>query len=148
MALSTRDVVDEVARMVREGNSENFADMFGENAVMRFPFAAPGMPSELRGREGVRAFYAASAAEGRRSMIDVAGVDTTIRQTDDPEVVVAEIEHHGHSRAIDGPYRFRAVAVIRVRDGQIVSYDDYMNPVALAQILGRTKELVAALTDA
>lgn len=148
MTLSPRDVVDEVSRMVWNGSSANFADMFAEDGVMRFPFSAPGMPTELRGREEIRAFYARSAAEGRRSMIDVEGVDTIVRSTDDPEVVVAEIEHHGHSRGLDGPYRFRALAVIRVRDGAIASYDDYMNPVALAQVLGRTPELVAALTGA
>lgn len=36
--------------------------------------------------------------------------------------------------------------MIRVRDGLIVRYDDYMNPIALAQLTGRTDDLVAALT--
>jgi len=36
--------------------------------------------------------------------------------------------------------------VIRVRDGQIVRYDDYMNPIALARLLGRTSDLAAALS--
>jgi hypothetical protein len=31
------------------------------------------------------------------------------------------------------------------RDGEIVRYDDYMNPIALARLLGRTGELAAAL---
>ena len=35
--------------------------------------------------------------------------------------------------------------MIRVRDGEIVRYDDYMNPIALARLLGRTGELAAAL---
>jgi len=35
--------------------------------------------------------------------------------------------------------------VIRVRDGEIVRYDDYMNPIAVARLLGRTSELAAAL---
>jgi ketosteroid isomerase-like protein len=38
--------------------------------------------------------------------------------------------------------------VIRVRDGEIVSYDDYMDPIALAALLGRTPDLVSALTSA
>jgi ketosteroid isomerase-like protein len=38
--------------------------------------------------------------------------------------------------------------VIRVRDGEIVRYDDYMNPIAVARLLGRTSELAAALTSA
>ena len=73
------------------------------------------------------------------------GVDLVVRETDDPEVVVTEIEHYGHSHALNGPYRFRALAVVRVRDGQIISYDDYMDPIAMAALLGRTDELAAAL---
>jgi ketosteroid isomerase-like protein len=38
--------------------------------------------------------------------------------------------------------------VIRVRDGEIVSYDDYMDPIATAALLGRTPDLVAALSAA
>lgn len=45
-----------------------------------------------------------------------------LTKSDDPEVVVVEIEHHGHSRVLDAPYRFRGLGVIRVRDGLIVSY--------------------------
>ena len=38
--------------------------------------------------------------------------------------------------------------MIRVRDGQIVRYDDYMDPIAVARLLGRTSELAAALASA
>lgn len=76
------------------------------------------------------------------------GVEALVRQTDDPEVVVTEITHHGWSRSTNEPYRHLALGVIRVRDGEIVRYDDYMNPVAVARLLGRTRELAAALADA
>jgi ketosteroid isomerase-like protein len=120
-----------------------FADLFAEDGVLRFPFAPPGMQRELRGRETIRASRAAET--GRRSLLAMDGVDLIVRETDDPEVVVTEIEHYGHSQALDGPYRFRALGVIRVRDGEIVSYDDYMDPIAMAALLGRTDELTAAL---
>ena len=67
--------------------------------------------------------------------------------TADPEVVVAEITHHGWSKAAGEPYRHTALGVIRVRDGQIVHYDDYMNPIALARLLSRTSDLAAALAQ-
>ena len=47
------------------------------------------------------------------------GVDLLVRETDDPEVVVIEIEHHGRSVVLDAPYRLRALGVVRVRDGLI-----------------------------
>jgi uncharacterized protein len=63
-------------------------------------------------------------------------------------VVVAEITPQLWSHVIGAPYRFTALGVIRVRDGEIVCYDDYMDPIALARLPGRTGELAAALTSA
>jgi uncharacterized protein len=142
MDRSPREVAELVRQMVA-GEGVVFADLFAEDGVLRFPFAPPGMPREIRGREAIRASRAAEA--GRRSLLAMDGVELIVRETDDPEVIVTEIEHYGHSRALDGPYRFRALGVIRVRDGAIVSYDDYMDPIAMAALLDRTHELAAAL---
>ena len=142
MGRSPREVAELVRRMVA-GEGVVFADLFAEDGVLRFPFAPPGTPREIRGREAIRASRAAET--GRRSLLAMDGVELVVRETDDAEVVVTEIEHYGHSRALDGPYRFRALGVVRVRDGQIVSYDDYMDPIAMAALLGRTDELAAAL---
>jgi len=142
MDRSPREVAELVRRMVA-GEGVVFADLFAEDGVLRFPFAPPGMPREIRGREAIRA--ARTSEAGRRSLLVMDAVELVVRETDDPEVVVTEIEHYGHSRALDGPYRFRALGVVRVRDGQIVSYDDYMDPIAMAALLGRTDELAAAL---
>jgi len=61
------------------------------------------------------------------------------------DMVAGEITHHGHSTVTDAPYELRALGVIQVRDGEIVRYDDYMNPIALASLTGRARELAAAL---
>ena len=145
MGRSPREVAELVRRMVA-GEGVVFADLFAEDGVLRFPFAPPGMPREIRGREAIRA--ARTSEAGRRSLLVMDGVELVVRQTDDPEVVVTEIEHYGHSHALNGPYRFRALGVVRVRDGEIVSYDDYMDPIAMAALLGRTDELAAALQPA
>ena len=145
MDRSPREVAELVRRMVA-GEGVVFADLFAEDGVLRFPFAPPGMPREIRGREAIRA--ARTSEAGSRSLLVMDAVELVVRQTDDPEVVVTEIEHHGHSHALGGPYRFRALAVVRVRDGEIVSYDDYMDPIAMAALLGRTDELAAALQPA
>jgi ketosteroid isomerase-like protein len=60
-------------------------------------------------------------------------------------VVITQITHHGQSGSTGGPYRLTALGVIRARDGEIVRYDDYMDPIALARLLGRTGDLAAAL---
>jgi len=114
--------------------------------VLAYPFGLPGHPAELRGRDAIRAFF---ADRGRaRDLLVMDGVEAVIRETDDPEVVVTEITHHGWSKAANAPYRHLALGVIRVRDGAIVRYDDYMDPIALARLLGSTSELAAALAGA
>jgi uncharacterized protein len=145
MSRSPREVAEQVRRMVA-GEGVDFADLFAEDGVLVYPFSLPGQPAELRGREAIRTFF---SARGRsRDLLVMEGVEALVRQTDDPEVVVAEITHHGWSKATNAPYEHKALGVIQVRDGEIVRYDDYMDPIAVARLLGRTSELAAALTSA
>jgi ketosteroid isomerase-like protein len=141
MPRSPREVAEQVRRMVA-GEAVTFADLFAADGVLAYPFQLPGQPAELRGRDAIRAYFAGRS----RDIFVMAGVEALVRETDDPEVVVTEITHHGWSKVTSAPYEHKALGVIRVRDGQIVRYDDYMNPVALAQLTGRTGELAAALT--
>jgi len=144
MSRTPREVAEQVRLMVA-GEGVTFADLFAADGVMAYPFAPPGQPPELRGREAIRAFFAAMGQS--RELFDMEGVEALVRETDDPEVIVTEITHHGWSRVTSAPYRFTALGVIRVRDGEIVRYDDYMDPIALARLLGRTGELAAALAS-
>ena len=145
MELSPSEVVEQVRRMVA-GEDVVFADLFAEDGVLEYPFALPGQPRELRGRETIRTYV--GAALGSREVFAMDGVDAVVRRTDDPEVVVAQIEHYGRSRVTGEDYRFRALGVIRIRGGQIVSYQDYMDPIATARLLGRTADLASVLTAA
>jgi ketosteroid isomerase-like protein len=144
MSRSPREVAEEVRRMVA-GEGVVFADLFAADGVLSYPFAPPGHPRELRGQDAIRDFFAAMGRS--RELFTMAGVDAVVRETTDPGVVVTEITHHGQSHVTGEPYRFTALGVIRVRDGEIVQYDDYMDPIALARLLGRTGELAAALAS-
>jgi ketosteroid isomerase-like protein len=141
MSRSPREVAEQVRRMVA-GEAVSFADLFAADGVLAYPFQLPGQPAELHGRDAIRAYFAGRS----RDIFVMEGVEALVRETDDPEVVVTEITHHGWSKVTSAPYEHKALGVIRVRDGQIVRYDDYMNPVALTQLTGRTSQLAAALT--
>jgi hypothetical protein len=140
-----REIAEEVRKMVA-GEGVVFADLFAADGVLTYPFAMPGQPPELRGRETIRGYFA--NLEQMRGRFAMDGIDAVIRETDDPEVVVAEITHHGRLTATGEQYRQLALGVIRVRGGEIVRYDDYMNPLDLARLTGRTKDLAAALARA
>ena len=145
MPHTPREIAEQVRKMVA-GEGVVFADLFAADGVLNYPFAPPGQPSVLRGREAIRAFFTQMGPS--REVFAMEGVDAQTWQTEDPEVVVTEITHHGRSNITGTPYTFTALGVIRVRDGEIVRYDDYMDPIALARLLGRTRELATALTSA
>lgn len=143
MPLTPREIAEQVRKMVA-GEGVVFADLFAPDGVLTYPFAGPGHPAELRGQDAIRAYF---AARGRsRELFTQAGVDAVTWQTDDPEVVITQITHHGQSNVTGGPYQLTALGIIRVRDGMIVRYEDYMDPIALARLLGRTDDLATALS--
>lgn len=137
----------EVAELVRqtvEGREGmEFADLFAEDGVMEYPFGIPGQLLTLDGQAAVREFF--QARGGLRELFAMAEVTAVVHETKDPEVVIVEIDHHGHSHIADGPYEMHALGIIRVRDGKIVHYRDYMNPLALAKLTGRMPELLTAV---
>jgi uncharacterized protein len=143
--LTPRQVAEQVRKMVA-GEGVVFADLFAADGILTYPFAPPGQTPELRGRDAIRAYF--SGMGQSRELFVMEGVDAEIRETGDPQVVITQITHHGRSSVTGGPYRLTALGVIRVRDGEIVRYDDYMDPIALARLLGRTSDLAAALAAA
>jgi uncharacterized protein len=145
MPMSPREVADQVRKMVA-GEGVVFADLFAADGVLAYPFAPPVQPAELRGRDAIRARFAGLGQS--RDLFAMAGVDAVTWQTDDPEVAITQITHHGTSNVTGAPYRFTALGIIRVRDGLVVRYEDYMDSVALARLLGRAGDLAAALTSA
>lgn len=143
MPHSPREVAELVRRMVEGAEGIVFADLFAADGVLEYPFHVPGMPLTLVGREAIREFFAARAE--LRGLFDLAEVTSVVHETADPEVVVVEIEHHGHSHVTDAPYRMRALGILRVRAGEIVYYRDYLNPLSLAELTGRIPQLITAL---
>lgn len=139
-----REMVELVRKMVEGRDGVVFAELFADDGVLEYPFAAPGFPSVYKGRPTIRELVGRMSEA--RHLFDIHEVTATVHETDDPEVVVAEIAHHGHSHVTNRPYEALALGIIRVRDGKIVHYRDYMNPLSMAELLGRVPDLVANLS--
>jgi ketosteroid isomerase-like protein len=99
--------------------------MLTPDAVFEIPFPIPGMPTRLVGHEEIRAHLAQrwSGISG----IEVHGIYPRVYETTDPEVVLVENEV---DMTIPGAERARvrtSVNVIRVRDGKVSLFRDYMD---------------------
>ncbi len=108
-----------------------FPDMFAADGVMELPFAPPGMKTLLEGRDAIAAhFQTATKLIKLNTMSHV-----VTHETSDPEVIIVEFAGSGQGLATGEPYDQRYISVIRVRDGDIVHYKDYWNPIAVLRTI-------------
>jgi len=140
-----RLVVQRLRQAMADKDMDAFADLFARDGVLEYVFAAPGMPARLEGREAIRGFLMASSAPAQ---IDIHEMRAVVHETLDPDVVVAEIEHTGITVTTQKPYRLAAIGVMRLRDGEIAHYRDYMDVLSAARALGALPRLLDRLAGA
>lgn len=140
------DTVQSFSAMLRETLGERldpgagtFVQMFAEDGVMEFPYALPS-PRRLEGREALAAHLAYLAR-----LVELLSVSDVVKhETTDPEVFIVEFASSGRAVATGEPFEQRYISVIRVRDGHIVHYKDYWNPLAILRTM-RGREFVKSL---
>jgi ketosteroid isomerase-like protein len=112
-------------------DAHSYVEMLAEDGVVEFPYAIPGLPQRVEGRAALAAHLDRIAG-----MIEFTHfADIVKHETSDPEIVIIEFSGHGRSAASGEPYEQRYVSVIAIRDGYIVRYKDYWNPVAALRTL-------------
>jgi uncharacterized protein len=128
-----RAVLDRAQRLFLRKDLDGFAGMFAVDGTHELPFAPPGVPRLLRGREHIREYLTSITA----TPLEITGFhDQTVHETADPEVIIAEYEAHGIVVSTRRPYRMPYIQLLRARDGQIVTWRDYWSPLAGFQALG------------
>ncbi len=107
--------------------AETFVDMFAEDGVFEYPFAPPGLQTPMRGRAAIIANF-----QRLRKLLRIDSVaDVAEIAVSDPDTVVLEFSGRGEGVITKEAYVQRYISVIRLRDGSIVHYKDYWNPIAL-----------------
>jgi uncharacterized protein len=125
------------------GRGADWAAMFTEDAVLEFPYAPEGYPTQVVGRANLLAHHEAFARNFRVTFADVRFHDTV-----DDTRVVAELDGEGVALATGRPYRQKYVCFIETRDGQISRYVDYWNPQVVADALGGgNDDVVSAFSE-
>lgn len=117
-----------------------WVSMWAEDGTMEFPYAPPGYPQRLDGKAAIRDYMRdyPSKVEIKTFTIDA------FHQTVDPSVVIVEFAVDGRAVQTDRPYTMRYVGVVTLRDGKIMAYRDYWNPLVAAAAFGGTDAVIAA----
>ncbi|WP_405878415.1 nuclear transport factor 2 family protein [Streptomyces sp. NBC_01136] len=114
---------------------KGWADLCDENVVVEFPFAPEGSPARLEGRTAIYEYL-----RGYPDLIDVHQITSLrIYSTDDPNVAVADWGVTGRVLANGNPYEMSYATFVTFKDGLIVKYREYWNPMAfIAALSGAT----------
>jgi ketosteroid isomerase-like protein len=132
-----RETVDQLLRATLANSADDMASLYAADVVIELPFGQGGAPIRFEGRELLRERLVAAGNQRRFTGID----EVVVRDTTDPEVVVAEYRVHGEST--DGrAYALRFLMIVRVRDGLIVSSRDYGDTLAFAAAFDRLPQLL------
>ena len=132
MTATSREVVEQVLRASLDQDTDTFVNLIAPDGYVEWPYRPAGIPGRVEGRERIREFLTAQAA-GLVRFEEYRG--TVIHETADPEVVIVEYDAHGTVIPTGAPLHQTIIAVLRVRDGLVVSYRDYLNPLVLAETL-------------
>ncbi|HEY0494356.1 MAG TPA: nuclear transport factor 2 family protein [Kutzneria sp.] len=103
---------------------EGFLDLLADDVLMEWMYPIPGFPSQLRGREQLREFYARQSS--RVGSHHSTYRDVVLHQSTDPEVVIAEYVRDMTAVDTGETVTKPCVAVLRVRDGKILNFRDYI----------------------
>ncbi|MFF4548405.1 nuclear transport factor 2 family protein [Streptomyces sp. NPDC001435] len=138
---SPREVFQKLLHGITAGRFSELAELYAEDAVVETVFEPLG-PRRFEGRAVLGERFAQVAA---LSPIELSSSNVVIRETDDPEVIVAEWDYQVHHRVTGRTFEAANIQVLRVRDGLIVSSRDYHDHLALIVGGDNLPQLVAAL---
>ena len=130
------DVLAQRRRLILSADADGFADLFAPDAVIETPFAPPGAPARLEGREAIREYSRHVVASPLRlEDIEVA----ELYQTQDPEVVIVEMRTKGTLTTTGQSFAATSIQVLRIREGQILLFRDFADPRVLEDVIGKQR---------
>jgi uncharacterized protein len=131
-SVTPADVLAQRRRLTLDGDADGLADLFAPDGVIEAPFAPPGVPSRLEGREAIREYSRRVVASPLRlEEYEVA----ELHQTQDPEVVIAEMRAKVTLPTTGQSFAATSIQILRIRDGQIVLFRDFANPRILEDVI-------------
>jgi uncharacterized protein (TIGR02246 family) len=130
------DVLARRRRLILNGDADGFADLFAPDALIEAPFAPPGAPSRLEGREAIREYSRQVMASPLR-LEDFEVIE--LYQTQDPEVVIVELRTKGTVTTTGQQFTATSIQILRIREGHIVLFRDFADPRVLEDVIGKPR---------
>jgi ketosteroid isomerase-like protein len=118
-----------LAGLVQPGH---FFDLLAEDITVDYVVTVPGYPRHIEGRAAVAELY---RPYGTMIVLDRC-FDLAVHYDAAKGVVVLEYASEGHVVGTGHRYSNRYISVLTLRDGQVVHWRDYLDPVAVFDAIG------------
>ncbi len=132
-ATDGRALIESILQDVSAGNTEAATSRMAPEIRLRMPFAPPGMPDLIEGREQVHRFLATVP----RTFSPLTATVTSAQALTEPGGWVFEYEGDGVARATGRPYRNRYVGLFSLEGALLTQWTEYYNPSVLLFALGK-----------
>ena len=126
------DVLAQRRHLILSGDIDGYAELFTPDGVIESPFAAPGAPSRLEGREAIREYSRHVMASPLR-LEEYQVVE--LYQTQDPEVVIVEMRTKATLTTMGRSFAATSIQILRIRKGQIVLFRDFADSRVLEDVI-------------
>ncbi|WPP41193.1 nuclear transport factor 2 family protein [Paenibacillus hunanensis] len=113
--------------LLLEQKREEWLDLFDEKVIFEFPYVRPADANRVEGKQAL--------AEHMRYFDTIIAMksmsEPLIHQTLQPHVFIAQFQGRGQLLQTGQVYDQNYISVIEVKDGRIIRYEDYWNPLAV-----------------
>src|ERR1700747_936299 len=110
----------------------DFFDIHAEDVVVEYIITVPDYPRRIGGREAPAELY----SDYGNSIVQSGSSEVHRYYDPDKSVVILEYTLHGTVVSTGAPYVNRFISVITVKDGKIVHWRDYLDPLAVFAAFG------------
>jgi uncharacterized protein len=110
----------------------HFFDLLAEDVTVDYVVTVPGYPRHIQGRSAVAELY---RPYGTMIILDRC-FDLAVHHDATEGVVVLEYASEGHVVSTGRRYANRYISVLTLREGEVVHWRDYLDPVAVFDALG------------
>lgn len=117
---------------------ERWFGLFAEDAIVEFPYAASiDMPDRLLGREAIRRYF----AETPKHFLGLVLSDARRHPMASPDVAIAEVHGSATIATTGRPYEQDYLMLLKAKDGRIIHYREYWDPIRGLEDFGGTEKL-------
>ena len=111
------------------------ADVLAEDIVFEMPFALPGLPDRVEGKDTVVEFMEQFLGKERGIFTGWDLHDIRIYPGGDPALFFAELNVQSVVTQSGYQYRQKYIILFRVADGRISHWREYLNPIPLQEAI-------------